>query len=100
MDKESYCGNCCWFCFEQTEGDGQCMSVGYHGLKWGTQTHCSTPACRKHFVSREERDRHLETLNMATKWIEDSVNNPIPPAKEYTEAIVFAKKCIEKFREL
>ena len=70
MEKEKRCcGNCCWFCFEQTDGEGQCMRVGYHGMPYGAFSYCGTSACKRH-ISRKEMRHYIAVLLQERRWQE------------------------------
>ena len=98
-EEEKCCGNCCWFCFEDTEGEGQCMRVGYHGSLYGAFTYCGAPPC-KHYDSREERDRRMETLLQIGRWANKPNKEPMPDIKEICKAAGFAHRYIKVFSEL
>lgn len=101
-EEEKCCGNCCWFCFEQTDGDGQCMTVGYIGLPYGALTYCDTPSC-KHFVSRQEMRHYMAVLLQANRYRRDQNVPPIyrmPNPTELGKAIDFAVKYMKVFSKL
>ena len=95
MTEEKCCGGCCWFCFEETDGWGQCMHQEECDLM-----HCSDLCTTDKYVSHEEMRHHMAVLLQATRWIEDSANRRMPTAKDYSEAIAFAYKYMKRFSKL
>lgn len=100
IEEEKCCGNCCWFAFEDTDGDGQCMKVGLHGTPYGAPTHCSTPHCKKHYLSNELRDKYRNILLKADEWYKNEGKSEIPDANDFKDAIEFAHKYIDVFSKL
>ena len=98
MNEDRCCGNCCWFCFEDTDGEGQCMRVGYHGSLYGAFTYCGTPPC-KHYVSRQEMRHHMDVLLAVKYWFEGNHYHNVSP-HEIHEALAFAYKYMKTFSEL
>jgi hypothetical protein len=95
-EEEKCCGNCCWFCFEDTDGEGQCMRVGYRGSLYGAFTYCCTPPC-KHYDSRDDMRHHMAVLLQACRW-HDSTVAKRPDG--LFEAAAFAYKYMKTFSEL
>lgn len=63
MEKEQIehcCGNCCWFKFENIDGDGMCMR-NYHDEEKGCVNCGDGEKCRK-FISNEEKREILKKL--------------------------------------
>jgi len=110
MEKEidKYCGNCCWFCHEDTDGWGFCNTpakLPKHVNRWFTN--CEMPGgtdCG--FVSRKEMRHHMAVLLQAERWysaINDTKNYNIvymPNPTEYRKAIRFAYKYMKVFSNL
>lgn len=98
MEKDKCCGSCCWFCFEQTDGEGQCPSNdgGWHF------SNCATNAC-KDYVSRDEMRHHMAVLLQANRYRRDN-NVPaiykMPNQTELGKAIDFAVRYIKVFSKL
>ena len=94
-ENEECCGGCCWFCYEQTDGWGQCIVQDMCD-----SMHCSDMCTTDKYISRDERDHHLDILKQADEWYKQKEGCVIPPAKDFTEAIEFAYKFIEVFGKL
>ncbi len=98
MGKESkYCGDCCYFCFEQTDGEGQCAAEAKALLPF---VKCNKPACNMH-VSRKEMRHHMAVL---LQGIRSATSNyglrKRPSDLEIIKASLFAykyMKCFKKF---
>lgn len=58
MSKKCYCGECCWFCNELTDGEGECFKKDLLADSMNCSDECDNGA----FVSRERRDKYLEEL--------------------------------------
>ena len=58
MSKKCYCGECCWFCNELTDGEGECFKKDLLADSMNCSDECDNGA----FVSRERRDKYLEGL--------------------------------------
>ena len=70
MEKEQIehcCGNCCWFKFEDIDGDGMCMR-NYHDEEKGCVNCGDGEKCRK-FISNEEKREILKKLKQWKKGI-------------------------------
>lgn len=100
-EKEKCCGNCCWFCFETTDGDGQCVDVGKDGYPM-MMSYCGSKACKK-FVSHEQMRHYQAVLLQANRYRRDD-NVPaiykMPDPKELGLAIDFAVKYMKTFGKL
>ena len=99
-EEEKCCGDCCWFAFECTDGDGTCFSNENEYLdsaRW-----CSDPPC-KGYVSRQEMRHHMAVLIQANRYRRDQ-NVPsiyrMPNPTELGKAIDFACKYMKVFSEL
>ena len=101
MEEERCCGNCCWFCFEDTDGWGQCMVQDIET----NSMHCSD-MCEDNFVSRQEMRHHMVVLLKEKRWqkhTEGWRNGEIyfpPRSKEILKAIDFAYKYMKVFGKL
>jgi len=114
MEKEERCcGNCCWFCHEDTDGWGQCMT-GNTMEGWeadldpifGYIAKCDHPAgdCSE-FVSRQEMRHHMAVLLLYKRWIYDRrLHRPLvhrkPEYNEIERAVKFSYKYMKVFSEL
>ena len=98
MTEEKCCGNCCWFCFEETDGWGQCM----HQEECDSM-HCSDLCTTDKYVSREEMRHHMAMLLQANRYRRDQ-NVPaiyrMPDPTELGKAIDFACDYIKTFSQL
>ena len=99
-EEEKCCGDCCWFAFECTDGDGTCFSNENEYLdsaRW-----CSDPPC-KGYVSRQEMRHHMAVLIQANRYRRDQ-NVPsiyrMPNPTELGKAIDFSVKYMKTFSEL
>lgn len=92
MEKDcKYCGECCWFCFEMTDGDGQCVEVGDDGYPM-MMTRCDSKACGK-FVSRELMRHYMAVLVKKIRWEDDAdFIHYAPDGDEAVAAMKFAYK--------
>ena len=94
---KNYCGECCWFVFENTDGHGQCMKVGGNGLPYGKFCDCSNKSCKR-FVSREDKKRYIDLLHSFQNWMEN--NGRMADGDEFVYAVKFATEYIETFGQL
>lgn len=96
-----YCGECCWFCFELTDGDGQCVEVGDDGYPM-MMKRCDSKACDK-FVSSEQMRHYIAVLLQHNRWRR---SNEVPDhcrmvdPTELGKAIDFAVKYMKIFKKL
>jgi hypothetical protein len=99
--EEGCCGNCCWFCFECTDGEGQCAEVDNEGYPM-MMTQCGSRACER-FISRQQMRHHMAILLQANRYRRDD-NVPaihkMPNPKELGLAIDFAVKYMKTFGKL
>jgi hypothetical protein len=95
---EKNCGNCCWFCNEDCDGDGMCM-IDY---PYGFQS-CVDSGVFCEFVSREEMRHHMAVLLQESRFLKDenvpSIYNP-PYLDELEKAIDFSYRFIKTFSKL
>jgi hypothetical protein len=67
---DKFCGDCCWFFGECTDGDGCCAKHYWEEPKNGRDpmlTRCDKKAC-KDFISDEEKRHHLAVLIQHNRW--------------------------------
>lgn len=102
MWKDEWCGECCWFCFETTDGEGQCVEVGDDGYPM-MMTRCDSKACKK-FVSRREMRHHMAVLLQRLRVQEDDSGYSFEPKRKWPfgvfDAIRFAYKYMKVFSKL
>lgn len=100
-EEEKCCGNCCWFCFECTDGDGQCVEVGDDGYPM-MSTFCNSEACGR-YISRQQMRHHMAVLLQANRYRRDD-NVPaiyrMPNPTELGKAIDFSVKYMKVFSKL
>lgn len=98
--EEKYCGNCCWFCFECTDGEGQCAEVDNEGYPM-MMTHCGSKACER-FISRQQMRHHMAVLLQFSRWINSpiGVNIKHPDFKDIDKAQILACKYMKVFGKL
>lgn len=99
-DKDKFCGGCCWFCHEDTDGFGIC----YQSNKpLGDFFGCSHICHIQKFVSREQMRHHMAVLLQANRYRRDD-NVPaiykMSDPKELGEAIDFAYEYMKVFSNL
>lgn len=98
--EEKCCGECCWFCHENTDGFGIC----YQSNKpLGDIFGCSHICHIGKFVSREKMRHYMAVMLQFNRYRRDD-NVPaihkMPDPKEFGEAIDFAYKFIKTFSNL
>ena len=93
--EEKCCGNCCWFCFEDAYGEGQC-----YGEDDSAAVMCDKPACDL-YVSRQEMRHHMAVLLLHKRWLDDDMFiHYAPDGDEAAEAIEFAYRYMKIFSKL
>ena len=95
--EEKCCGACCWMCYEDTDGWGQCVKQDV-----ADSVHCSDLCTNDKYVSREEMRHHLAVM---TQWVRISGKKEFcrmiaPSDQETKEAIRFAVDYIKTFNKL
>jgi len=95
MEKDKCCGGCCWFCFEQMDGEGQCPT----GDGCWTFTNCGVDACNS-YVSREQMRHYMAVLLQATRFCKDPTLYYMPKSNDIIEAQAFAYKYMKVFSKL
>ena len=82
MNKDKFCGCCCWFMFEDIEGNGGCAKI------FAEFCNCSDECHGNHFVSREDAMKHIGELQSLKRRLND--NTDIQPSnKDVVAAIDF-----------
>ena len=97
-EEERCCGNCCWFCFEQTDGDGQCPDSDG---AWRF-TNCGDTPCND-YVSRKEMRHHMAVLLQWERYMSDRSELALyraPSLADRNKAMKFAYKYMKVFSEL
>ena len=99
-EKEKCCGNCCWFCFETTDGDGQCVETGKDGYPM-MMSYCGSKSCEK-FVSRQQMRHYQAVLLQYRRWCNSCVDVNIyrPSLEDIDNAMAFASKYMKVFGKL
>ena len=92
--EEKCCGGCCWFCFEECGGWGQCMQQDECD-----SMHCSDLCTTDEYVSREEMRHHMKVLLTVKYWFEGNHMHAVMP-HELHEAFAFAYKYMKVFCKL
>ena len=100
----SYCGDCCWFYCEQSDGEGFCiLRKGEYADIVGCDVKCTEVFDSSQFVSREEMRHHIAVLIQANRYRRDrhvpsiyGMPNPI----ELGKAIDFSVKFLKSFGKL
>lgn len=111
MEREidHHCGNCIFFKFEDTDGDGNCVKHYWDIDKEGEDpmlTNCSNESCPD-FISNDEKLQHFRYLLELKKLCEAQLKlikecNYEEPlhAREQTDALSFAINYIKAFNKL
>lgn len=92
-NEEKSCGNCCWFCFEDAYGEGQC-----YGEDDSAAVMCDKPACDL-YVSRQEMRHHMAVL-LQYHRADEGMNYRFPGGDALEDAVVFAYKYMKTFGKL
>lgn len=96
-NEEMYCGNCCWFYGECTEGDGFCAN------QFAEMMNCGDECTTNEFVSRKEMRHHMAVLLQLNRYRRDTHFPCIyktPKPSEVSRAIEFSVRYMKVFREL
>jgi hypothetical protein len=96
--EDKYCGNCCWFCFETTDGTGQCVDCGKEGYPM-MMSYCGSKAC-KNFISRQQMRHYMAVLVKRFRYLENMVDNNPPYIVDDIETEKFAYKYMKVFGNL
>jgi hypothetical protein len=108
--EEKYCGNCCWFYGEMTDGKGMCAEAKESAWKdfthcdkkcWLARGGCDNPC----FVSRQEMRHHMAVLLQEKRWQEWYEGKRegkigLPDATDVIEARDFAYRYMKVFSKL
>lgn len=87
---ERYCGNCCWFLHEDTDGQGICAKHYWNEPEDGEDpafSFCGRGAC-KDFISREEKRHLMAVLIHHNLWRRD---NNVPNSRKMDNATEIGK---------
>lgn len=97
MDKrEKYCGECCWFYAEDTNGYGCCPFQFADVKECGGK--CGVPV---KYVSKEQMRHHLAVLLVQKRWLDDDMFiHYAPDGDEVCKAIDFAVNYVKIFSNL
>jgi len=99
-EEEKCCGNCCWFCYEDTDGFGNCIK-GKEKDAYGF-VRCDDDACDEH-ASTEMMRHYMAVLIQANRYRRDQ-NVPsiyrMPNPKDLGKAIDFAIEHMKVFGNL
>ena len=99
MNKERFCGNCCWFYAEDTYGFGICP------FRFGDVVHCEGKCKNNEYVSKKEMRHHMAVLLQFNRyWKDKYLHFPslykMPKQSEVSRAIEFSVRYMKVFREL
>jgi len=93
-DKDKFCGECCWFYAEDTDGYGLCP------LALMESKRCDEPCTNGKFVSKEEMRHHMAVLLQSVRFHDNPEIRHVPTAKDCEEAYKFAYKYMKVFSKL
>ena len=94
---EKFCGDCCWFYAEDTDGFGICP------FKFADVAYCGDECTTNEFVSRKEMRHHMAVLLQLNRYRMDTHFPGIyrtPEPSEVSRAIEFSVRYMKVFREL
>ena len=94
MNEERCCGNCCWFCFEDAYGEGQC-----YGEDDSAAVMCDKPACDL-YVSRQEMRHHMAVLLQFNRYYFKVGGQKCPKMGDVKVAIDYMHKYFKVFNKL
>lgn len=88
------CGECCWFKFELTSGDGTCVKDWPDGLP-----NCGDTCKNGQFVSVTEMRHHMAVLLQYRRWRNSPVGVNIhrPFLDDIDKALAFASDYMKTF---
>ena len=92
--KGKFCGECCWFKFELTSGDGTCVKDWPDGLP-----NCGDTCKNGQFVSVTEMRHHMAVL-LQYHIADEDMNHRFPGGEALEDAIVFAYDYMKTFSKL
>lgn len=70
--KRAYCGECCHFKHEDTDGFGWCYKLAEFNLEG--VVHCSDPCICDSFVSCEDKRHHMAMLRKCQRCLKNADN--------------------------
>lgn len=91
--KDKFCGECCWFYAEDTDGYGLCP------LALMESKRCDEPCTEGKHVSRKEMRHHMAVL-LQYHRADANMNYRFPGGEALEEAVVFAYKYMKVFSKL
>lgn len=95
--KEKFCGACCWFYGEDTDGRGFCACQKNKGID---MTFCSD-MCEDDYVSKKEMRHHMAVLLQYHRYMKDVGENcRCPFITDRLEAMKFAYRYMKVFNNL
>ena len=102
---ERYCGNCCWFHGEMTDGEGFCAEA--KGEAWGDYV-CCYNKCRIGiggsdnfaFVSRQEMRHHMAVLLQWRRVVENPLIHRLADYSDVEKAQRFSYSYMKVFSKL
>lgn len=97
-EKDKFCGECCWFYAEDTDGWGQCLRQ-----ELCDSMNCSDLCTTDEYVSRKDMRHHMAVLLQANRYRSDDHVPAVyrmPDQKEFGSAIDFAVEYMRVFSEL
>jgi len=100
-DKDKFCGECCWFYGEKTDGWGFCVHL--KDMCDGSDFKvCSDLCTTDEYVSRQEMRHHMAVLLQYNRWLTDwiGVKRYCPDRVDLMDATEFAYKYMKIFGEL
>ena len=93
--EENYCGGCCWFCYEQTNGWGQCIVQ-----EMCDSMHCSDLCTTDKYLSKNDMRHYMAVLLQFNRYRRDDEGiYRCPNPTEIGEAIDFAVRYLKVFSE-
>ena len=94
-EEEKCCGACCFMCYEDTEGWGQCVKQDI-----ADSVHCSDLCTNDKYVRREEMRHHLAVLLQHKRWFHAPTGLMPIDFDGIEKAIDFAVDYIKTFNKL
>ena len=96
QEEERYCGNCCWFHGETTDGEGLCA---YNPLFDLFSNRCSSPACAD-YISRQEMRHHIAVLLQWRRVVENPLIHRLADYSDVEKAQRFSYRYMKVFSKL
>jgi len=92
--EDKFCGECCWFYAEDTDGYGLCP------LALMESKRCDEPCTEGRFVGRTQMRHHMAVLLQLSRYYEDPISHLSPWYEDKVRAIDFAVEYMRVFGEL